>query len=187
MDTDLVVRAQDGDEIAFAHLADALYGRLQQLAYRILRDRELARDAAQQTALSIWRNLPQLRDPGRFEAWSYRLCVNACYTTSRKRKRQLPEIDLKPCHEPIAPDDYQRLIDHDQLERGFRHLSFEHRVVLVLHHYLGMSVEQVAAVLDIPVGTVKSRMNRALGEMRRALVADAAPGPRTMCQQEVNR
>ena len=63
MDTDLVVRARDGDEIAFARLADGVYGRLQQLAFRILRDPDLARDAAQQTALSMRRNLPQLRDP----------------------------------------------------------------------------------------------------------------------------
>ncbi len=90
MDTDLVIRAQDGDQIAFARLADGVYGRLQQLAYRILRDPELARDVAQQTALSMWRNLPQLRDPARFEAWSYRLCVNACYTESRRRRRLHP-------------------------------------------------------------------------------------------------
>lgn len=68
MDTDLVVRAQQGDQVAFARLADAAYGRLQQLAFRILRDRELARDATQQATLSMWRKLPQLREPARFEA-----------------------------------------------------------------------------------------------------------------------
>lgn len=92
MDTDLVVRAQDGDEIAFARLADGVYGGLQQLAYRILRDPELARDAAQQTALSMWRNLPQLRDPSCFDAWSYRLCFNACYKEARRRKHAIPVI-----------------------------------------------------------------------------------------------
>jgi RNA polymerase sigma-70 factor (ECF subfamily) len=187
MDTDLVVRAQDGDEIAFARLADGIYGRLQQLAFRILRDPELARDAAQQAALSIWRNLPQLRDPARFEAWSYRLCVNACYSESRRRKRHLPEIVQPANREPVSPDEYQRVLDHDQLERGFRQLSFDHRVVLVLHHYLGLPVDQVAATLDIPLGTAKSRMNRALRQMRRALAADAAPGPRAMTRQEVTR
>lgn len=187
MDTDLVVRAQDGDEIAFARLADGIYGRLQQLAFRILRDPELARDAAQQTALSIWRNLPQLRDPARFEAWSYRLCVNACYTASRRRNRSIPEVGSESHRESIAGDDYGALIDRDELERGFRRLSFDHRVVLVLHHYLGMPIDQVAKTLDIPIGTVKSRMNRALEHMRRALVADAAPGPRMMTRQEVTR
>ncbi len=78
-------------------------------------------------------------------------------------------------------------MDHDQLERGFRRLSFDHRVVLVLHHYLGMPVDQVARTLDIPLGTVKSRMNRALQQMRRILEADASPGPRATTRQEVNR
>jgi RNA polymerase sigma-70 factor (ECF subfamily) len=187
MDTDLVIRAQDGDEIAFARLADGVYGRLQQLAYRILRDPELARDAAQQTALSMWRNLPQLRDPRRFEAWSYRLCVNACYTESKRRSRSIQVTGSAPHREPVAPDEYDRVVDHDQLERGFRRLSMDHRVVLVLHHYLGMPIDQVARTLDIPLGTVKSRKNRALAQMRRVLEADAAPGPRAMRREEVTR
>jgi RNA polymerase sigma-70 factor (ECF subfamily) len=187
MDTELVVRAQEGDEIAFARLADGIYGRLQQLAYRILRDPELARDASQQAALSIWRHLPELKDPTRFEAWSYRLCVNTCLAESRKRKRHLLEAELKPWHEPTAPDDYRRFDDRDQLERAFRQLSFEHRAVLVLHHYLGMPVAEVATTLDVPLGTVKSRTDRALRQLRRILAADAASGPRTMNRQEVTR
>ena len=187
MDTDLVLRAQNGDEIAFARLADGVYGRLQQVAYRIQRDPELARDASQQAALSMWRHLPELRDPDRFEAWSYRLCVHACYEESRKRKRRRLETALQPWHEPTAPDEYQRLVDHDQLERAFRQLSFEHRAVLVLHHYLALPVDEVANTLDIPLGTVKSRMDRALRQMRRVLAADGAPGPRATSRQEVSR
>jgi RNA polymerase sigma-70 factor (ECF subfamily) len=187
MDTDLVVRAQEGDEVAFARLADGVYGRLQQLAYRILRDPELARDASQQAVLSMWRNLPGLRDPERFEAWSYRLCVNACHAESRKRKHRPVEVALERWHEPAAPDDYQRVADVEQLERGFRRLSLDHRVVLVLHHYLGMPLDEVATTLGVPLGTVKSRMDRALRQMRRALQADASPAPRATSHQEVIR
>lgn len=187
MDTDLVVRAQDGDEIAFARLADCVYGRLQQLSYRILRDPELAREAAQQAALSMWRNLPRLRDPARFEAWAYRLCVNECHRVCRQGRRSIPEVDPESAPVPVAPDEYRRILDHDQLERGFRRLSCDHRVVLVLHHYLGMPMDQVARTLDVPLGTVKSRMHRALEQMRRALEADAAPGPRSITYQEVTR
>ncbi len=146
MDADLVVRAQNGDEIAFARVADDIYGRLQQLAYRILRDPDLARDAAQQTALSVWRHLPQVRDPSKFEAWSYRLCVNACYHEARRRKHSLPTIELAPLREPCTYGGYQQVIDHDQLERGFRRLSLDHRVVLVLHHYLGLPLDQVGGI-----------------------------------------
>jgi DNA-directed RNA polymerase specialized sigma24 family protein len=100
MDTDLVVRARGGDQAAFELLASGVHPRLQQLAFRILRDRELARDAAQVATLSIWRNLPQQRDPARFEEWSYRLCVNACHRESRRRKRSIPEIGSDTYREP---------------------------------------------------------------------------------------
>jgi RNA polymerase sigma-70 factor (ECF subfamily) len=80
MDTNLVTRAQHGDEQAFASLAVACGDRLHAVAHRILRDTDLAEDATQQALVSIWRDLPQLRDPARFDAWSYRLLVRACYT-----------------------------------------------------------------------------------------------------------
>jgi RNA polymerase sigma-70 factor (ECF subfamily) len=77
MDTKLVLEAQRGDEEAFASLAVAVGDRLHAVAHRILRDTDLAEDATQQALLSIWRDLPQLRDPARFDAWSYRLLVRA--------------------------------------------------------------------------------------------------------------
>jgi RNA polymerase sigma-70 factor (ECF subfamily) len=78
MDSDLVERAQRGDKEAYALLAGAIADRFLAVARRILRDRDLAEDATQQALLAIWQNIPQLRDPGRFEAWSYRLLVHAC-------------------------------------------------------------------------------------------------------------
>ena len=93
MDTDLVTRAQHSDEDAFASLAVAVGDRLHAIAHRILRDLDLAEDATQQALLAIWRDLPQLRDPAAFEAWSYRLLVRACYAEGRRtpRRRQLDE------------------------------------------------------------------------------------------------
>ena len=79
MDTELVVRAQRGDKEAFVLLATRIADRYLALARRILRDLNLAEDATQQALLSIWQDLPQLRDPARFDAWSYRLLVRACY------------------------------------------------------------------------------------------------------------
>ncbi|HET9346824.1 MAG TPA: sigma factor, partial [Candidatus Limnocylindrales bacterium] len=79
MDAELVTQAQGGDEEAFASLAVAAGNRLHAVAYRILRDIDLAEDATQQALLAIWRDLPQLHDPARFDAWSYRLLVRACY------------------------------------------------------------------------------------------------------------
>ena len=79
MDTDLVIRAQRGDKEAYAILAAEIADRFLAVARRILRDLDLAEDATQQALLTIWQDLPQLRDPDRFEAWSYRLLVHACY------------------------------------------------------------------------------------------------------------
>ncbi|HEY3163725.1 MAG TPA: sigma factor [Candidatus Limnocylindrales bacterium] len=78
MDIDLVVRAQRLDRGAFASLAVDVGDRLHAVAHRILRDTDLAEDASQQALLSIWRDLPQLRDPTRFDAWAYRLLLRAC-------------------------------------------------------------------------------------------------------------
>ena len=169
MDTELVIHARNGDQEAFTALADSSYGRLHQVAFRILRDRPAAEDATQQAVLSMWRDLPQLRDPDRFEAWSYRLLVNACNSEFRRRKRRLPAVGDATTREPVAPDGYRQLYDRDQIERGFAGLSVDHRAVLVLRYYLDLSLESIAETLDVPIGTVNSRLHRALGRMRDAL------------------
>ena len=169
MDTELVIHARNGDQAAFATLVDSLYGRLHQVAYRILRDRHLAEDATQQAVLLMWRDLPQLRDPDRFEAWSYRLLVNACKGEFRRRRRTLPSVGAATPCEPVAPDDFGHPYDRDQVERGFAELSLDHRAVLVLRYYLDMPLEAIGEALGIPIGTVNSRLNRAIGRMRGVL------------------
>jgi len=182
MDTDLVVRAQSGDEGAFASLAVAVGDRLHAVAHRILRDIDLAEDATQQALLSIWRDLPQLRDPARFDAWSYRLLVRACYAESHRDRRWEPNLRLLPADEPITADGYSSVVDRDQLERGFRRLSIDHRAVVVLHHYLDLPLDEVAETLGIPAGTVRSRLHHAMRGLRAALDADARPTTRKAAQ-----
>jgi RNA polymerase sigma-70 factor (ECF subfamily) len=176
MDAELVIHAQTGDQEAFATLADAMYGRLHQIAFRILRERPAAEDATQQAVLSMWRDLPQLRDPDRFEAWSYRLLVNACNSEFRRRKRTLPSIEARTPAAPVAPDDFGRLYDRDQIERGFAELTVDHRAVLVLRYYLDLSLEAIAEALDVPIGTVSSRLHRALARMRETLTEPTPAG-----------
>jgi RNA polymerase sigma-70 factor (ECF subfamily) len=179
MDTTLVVRAQRGDEEAFASLAVAVGGRLHAVAYRILRDFDLAEDATQQALLAIWRDLPDLRDPARFDAWSYRLLVRACYAEGRRTSRWAPTtLRLVQADEPLVTDSSNVVIDRDQLERGFRRLSIDHRAVVVLHHYLDMPLDEVAETLGVPVATVRSRLHRAMRGLRAALDADARPAAR---------
>ena len=94
MDQELVSRAQRGDESAFAEIAYGIGDRLFTIAHRILRDVDLAEDATQQAVVAIWRELPGLRDPARFEAWSYRVLVNACYAQARAERRWSPSLHL---------------------------------------------------------------------------------------------
>ena len=178
MDTDLVTRAQRGDEEAFASLAVAVGDRLHAVAHRILRDLDLAEDATQQALVGIWRDLPQLRDPGRFEAWSYRLLVRACYAEGRKQRAWAPNLRLLPADEPMVSGGFDSVVDRDQLESGFRRLSLEHRTVVVLHYYLDLPLERVAELIGIPVGTAHSRLHHAMRGLRAALDADARPPAR---------
>ena len=175
MDTELVIRAQRGDEEAFASLAVAVGDRLHAVSHRILRDIDLAEDATQQALLIIWRDLPQLRDPARFDAWSYRLLVRACYAEGHRTRQWSPNLRLLPADEPSKADGLSSVVDRDQLERGFRRLSIDHRAVVVLHHYLDMPLEGVAETLGIPLGTVRSRLLHAMRGLRAALDADARP------------
>ena len=182
MDTELVIRAQHGDEGAFTSLAVAVGDRLHAVAHRILRDTDLAEDATQQALLTVWRDLPQLRDPARFDAWSYRLLVRACYAEGKKTHRWTPNLRLLPADEPIAADGIDLVAHRDQLERGLRRLSIDHRAVVVLHHYLDMPLDQVAETLGVPAGTVRSRLHHAMRGLRAALDADARPAAREAVQ-----
>ena len=177
MDTDLVMQAQRGDEEAFASLAVAAGGRLHAVAHRILRDTDLAEDATQQALLTIWRDLPQLRDPARFDAWSYRLLVRACYAEGRRMRRWAPNLRILPV-DAAAVEGFDSIVDRDQLERGFRRLSIDHRSVVVLHHYLDMPLDEVAETLGVPVGTVRSRLHHAMRGLRAALDADSRAASR---------
>jgi RNA polymerase sigma factor (sigma-70 family) len=173
MKTELVILAQHGDKGAFALIAAEIADRFLAVSRRILRDIDLAEDATQQALLAIWQRLPQLRDPARFDAWSYRLLVHACYAEGRKERRWAPNLRLMPADEPSVEGDQSSVVDRDQLERGFRRLSLDHRAVVVLYHYLDMPLDGIAETLDIPVGTAHSRLHHAMRGLRAALDADA--------------
>jgi RNA polymerase sigma-70 factor (ECF subfamily) len=181
VDAELIGRAQGGDEEAFASLAVAAGDRLHAVAHRILRDIDVAEDATQQALLAIWRDLPQLRDPARFDAWSYRLLVRACYAEARRVRQWTPNLHIVPI-DVSAEEGLSGVVDRDQLERGFRRLSIDHRTVVVLHHYLDLPLDEVADVLGVPAGTVRSRLHHAMRGLRAALEADARPTAREVAQ-----
>jgi len=174
MDTDLIVRAQHGDKEAYGLVAAEIADRFLAVARRILRDIDLAEDATQQALLAIWQDLPGLRDPGRFEAWSYRLLVRACYAEGRRQRLWAPNLRLLPTA-GFADDDLGSIVDRDELDRAFRRLSLDHRTVIVLHHYLDLPLDRVAEIVGIRTGTAHSRLHYAMRALRVALEADSRP------------
>jgi RNA polymerase sigma-70 factor (ECF subfamily) len=177
MQRELVERARQGDHDAFAELAGAAISRLDSAAWLILRDPEQAADAVQNALVRAWRDLPTLRDPDRFEAWLHRLLVRSCIDESRRLRRHRIDIALTTLDAPARADHESAVADRDQLERGFVRLEPEMRAVIVLHHYLDLPLPEVAVTLGIPIGTAKSRLHRALGQLRAALEADARTSP----------
>ena len=179
---DLVRRAQQGDQDAFATLAGAAVARLDAAARLILRDSELARDAVQDSMVRAWRDLPGLRDPDRFMPWLHRLTVNACLDVARRRRRRSVEVELTPIVMPSVGDTTAELAERELIDDALRLLEPEFRAVVVLHYFLGMPLHDVAVAMRIPVGTVKSRLHRALRTMRVSLTEaeldepDAVPG-----------
>jgi RNA polymerase sigma factor (sigma-70 family) len=170
---ELVVRARGGDRDAFSELAARSIGRLTAVARMILRDEYAAQDAVQEAFIGAWRSLPGLRDPDRFDAWMRQLLVRACFHAIRKDRRvHAAEIRLTPADEPAIVGRERQLDLHDQLERGLARIPADQRAVVVLVYYLDLPLADAAQAMGVPVGTAKSRLNRATHALRAVLDAD---------------
>ena len=107
MDERIVRRVQEGDQEAFRALVVASHARLTRVAQGVLRDPHVAEDAVQQAFLDIWRDIRRLRDPGRFDGWSYKLLLRVCYAEARRRPRWVPDSQIPAATEPRAGDGQQ--------------------------------------------------------------------------------
>jgi RNA polymerase sigma-70 factor (ECF subfamily) len=179
MTRELVRRAIEGDHDAFSSLVEASVDRLHAVANLILRDPDRAQDAVQDALISAWKDVRALRDPDAWDAWTYRLTVWSCYRHARKdRRRSLVELKVVPDPEPaVAFDASRALADRDLVERALHDLPLDHRAVIVLRFYVDLPLDAVADILDIPVGTAKSRLNRAIGSLRGAMAPTLTPLP----------
>jgi RNA polymerase sigma-70 factor, ECF subfamily len=172
VDRDLVIRAREGDHDAFARLAAASIGRLNAVARLILHDYGRAEDAVQDAFVDAWRDLRGLRDPDAFDAWLNRLLIRACQNAWRRDRRH-QTIDLSNLTVGlVSPDAQAHVANADLLERGLRRLPIAQRSVLVLIFYLDLSQADAAATLGVPIGTLKSRLSRAIDALRAELAAD---------------
>jgi RNA polymerase sigma-70 factor (ECF subfamily) len=173
IERDLVIRARQGDLDAFSALTSGRASRLFRVARLILRNNEMAEDAVQDALIRAWQDLRGLRDPDRFDAWLHRLLVRACYRAAEGHRRHVAvELNVDRATGTTGGDPQGAIAVRDQLERGFRRPSAEQRAVIVLHHYLGLSLADAADALGIPLGTMQSRLSRATQVMRAALEAD---------------
>lgn len=180
MQRDLVVRAQAGDVEAFSALARNAIPRLHATALRIIRDQDGADDATQQALIAAWDHLPGLRDPDRFDAWTYRLVVHAA-SKEVQRATRFGHVRAVTPFDAAGPDASDDIGRRDELERAFRRLTPEHRTVLVLHHYADLPLAEIADILGIPAGTVGSRLHNAAQRLRLAL---GVPAPAAALSHE---
>jgi RNA polymerase sigma-70 factor (ECF subfamily) len=172
MERDFVVRAQRGDASAFSALVELHLDRLYGAARLILRHDEHARDAVQDALVQAWKDIRALRDPDRFQPWIHRLLVRACYRAARThRLRHVREVALVESDSPSLPDVQSLVATRDSLERAMHGLSPEHRAVVVARYFWGLSLAETAAVLEVPLGTVQSRLSRASAALRAAVDA----------------
>jgi RNA polymerase sigma-70 factor, ECF subfamily len=172
VDRSLVERARTGDREAFAQLAAASIDRLYAIAMATLRDADRAEDAVQETLVRCWRDLPALREADRFEAWQRRILMRSITDEFRRGRRFEAQVRTLEA-EPASGDAGNALADRDELDRGFRRLAPDQRAILVLRHFQGLTLPEIADALGIPEGTAKSRLHYATAAMRSALAADA--------------
>jgi RNA polymerase sigma-70 factor (ECF subfamily) len=171
MQRELVEQAMHGDHSAFAELAGSVIGRLYGTAGLILRNAAMADDAVQNALIHAWRDLPRLRDADRFDAWLRRLLVNACHDELRRSRKHRSDVTLDAVIGASLPDSVAALANRDELAQGFARLTDEFRTVIALRFYLDLSLADIAQALDLPMGTVKSRLSRATRAMQAELAA----------------
>ena len=176
-EAELVSKAQQGDLEAFNEIVLRYRAGVINIVYRMCGDPEVAEDAAQTAFVRVWQRLDDYRPHSTFRSWLYRIAVNAALDILRREKRLLP-LDTR--QENTTDQDPSALVErrerHEQVHQAILALPAASRTVLVLREYEGFSYKEIAQTLDIPVGTVMSRLNYA----RNRLVETLSPIMKTM-------
>jgi RNA polymerase sigma-70 factor (ECF subfamily) len=163
-----VAAAAEDRRVAFAQLVDRDLDQAYRLAGIILGNGPDAEDATHDAVVQAWRALGSLRDTSRFEPWFQRILVNVCRDRLRKRRRQ-PVTELAVAGLHTTADRFRDVDDRLALDRAFAELSPDQAITVVLRFHMDLPLDDVAARMGVPVGTVKSRLNAALGRLERGL------------------
>jgi len=171
-ETGLIEQAQNGDRNAFGELVRRHYQGVVQVVYRMCGDTGLAEDAAQEAFMRAWVNLPSYQPKGCLRNWLYRIAVNAALDVLRRKPEETLEDEEARMVPDQAPGPETALIEKERaalLQQAMKSLPEAVRPVLVLREYGGLSYQEIASVLDVPVGTVMSRLNYARNRLREIL------------------
>lgn len=182
-ENDLIIQAQAGDRHSFDQLVAKAYPLVFNTAYRILSDHDAAADATQTAFVRAYRSLRTFRRSSSFTTWLYRIVSNVCLDVVRRQKRQAQSLTLESEDDQFVerdiPDDRaqpeQTAMENElqkAVHRALGRLRMEHRTVLVLYDLAGFSYEEIAEMLKLPLGTVKSRLNRARLALREEMSGD---------------
>lgn len=173
-DHDIVQQVLAGNREAFAHLIERYKTRIFQTTYRMLKNREDAEDAAQDTFVRAYRGLAKFRADAAFATWLYKICYNVCLNCLEKRRNAKPraaEAELARLPDPDAPDhvfaDRER---KTMVEDALEDLPEHFRSVLILYHAQQLSYQQIAEILNLPINTVKTHLFRGRALLRRRIL-----------------
>ena len=174
----LIEQAQHGDRNAFGELVCSYYPGVVRVVYRLCGDNRLAEDMAQEAFLRGWVALPSFHPQSSLRNWLYRIAVNATLDVLRRRTEEPIEDEALQMVPDQAASPETTLIEKErvaQLQQAMRALPEAARSVLVLREYGGLSYQEIASVLDVPVGTVMSRLNYARNRLRELLKGKLLP------------
>ena len=171
---DTTARDATGRDAAFVRLADEHLDRAYRLARAILRDPAEAQDATHDAFVQAWRKWGTLRDPARFEAWFDRILVNTC--RNRLRSNRWTTTDISTEVALVSGDHAHRAEDRQVVGAAIAALSPDHQVVVALRFYRDLSVADIAVRLDVPVGTVHSRLHYAMKRLHETIGAAETTG-----------
>lgn len=176
----LIAAYLGGDDRAFDQLVDRHQRRIYNLCYRMLGRTEDARDVTQDVFLTALRKLPSFRGDAAFATWLHRVAVNACYDALRRRQRHPDSAELG--EDPAPSDRVQGGIDPADVaadvvdvQRALALVPEDFRAVLILHDAQDVAYEDIARILEVPLGTVKSRLHRGRVSLAEALRGTSGP------------
>lgn len=166
----LLEQAAKGDSEAFSKLFHTYKTLVYRVVYRLLRIQEDVDDAVQQTFIEVYKSLPGYEGKSKFTTWLYRIAVNVSIQHLRKRRSDtISDFDPEILPSEINRDNVEHMELHKQIETALDAIPIKKRVVVVLHDIEERTMEEIAAILNIPLGTVKSRLFHGRDEMRKKL------------------